>query len=321
MSSESRPAGWKIVLAFGIIYIVWGSTYLYIRMGVREIPPFMMAGLRFVIAGLALSLWMKAQGVPFPTNREWVGCFQLAALMFLMDYSCLFWAEQKVASGIAAVILATIPLFITALEIAFLRTMRLTLPLGMGLLIGIFGVLVLMNNSYSFGEAPLDRGGVLALTVASIGWSVGTILSRKIAQPASKPMSAGLQMLFGGLQILLLSIIAGEAKRFHPQAISRLGWFSLAYLVIAGSIIGYTAYVWLLHYESPTRVGTYAYVNPVVAVILGYFLGGELVGPRTIIGTTLVLASVVTITISSKSARVEAVSPILPRDEAQPAAD
>jgi drug/metabolite transporter (DMT)-like permease len=239
---------------------------------------------------------MRISGVCSPTWREWKAATLLGTLMFLIDYACLFWAEQRVPSGIAAVILAAIPVCITLLEIIFLRTQKLTIRLALGLLVGIIGVAVLMNPSASLGEAPLDRGGAIALLVACLGWSVGTVVSRRLILPDSKPMSAAAQMLSGGVQLVALAAIAGEFGRFHAQAISGMAWFSLVYLIIAGSIISYTAYVWLLEYESPTKVGTYAYVNPVVAVILGAALGGESIGRRTLLGMALILVSVVAIT-------------------------
>jgi len=304
MTATERPPAWRLLLAFGIIYFVWGSTYLAIRVGVREMPPFLMAGLRFAIAGALLYAWMRMQGVPGLTPHEWRNTSILGALMFLLDYACLFWAEQRVPSGIAAVILAIIPACITLLEIIFLRTLRLTVRLAIGLLVGIVGVAVLMSPAASLGEAPLDRGGAIALLVAALGWSVGTIVSRRLAQPESKAMSAGAQMFSGGVQLLVLAAVAGEYSRFHVRDISGAAWFSLVYLIIAGSIVGFTAYVWLLHYESPTKVGTYAYVNPVVAVIFGAALGNEVIGRRTMLGTALILVSVVAITtMKGKQAR------------------
>ncbi len=301
-TTRSRPAAWKILLAFAIIYFVWGSTYLAIRVGVREMPPFLMAGLRFTVAGLALYGWMRLAGVPSPSWREWRGATVLGALMFLLDYACLFWAEQRIPSGVSAVILAAIPVCITLLEIIFLRTQRLTVRLSLGLLVGIVGVAVLMDPSSSLGEAPLDRRGAIALLVACCGWSIGTIVSRRLVLPESKPMSAGAQMLSGGVQLLILAAVSGEFADFRVQDVSRIAWFSLIYLIIAGSIVGYTAYVWLLHYESPTKVGTYAYVNPVVAVIIGAGLGGEIIGRRTMLGTALILVSVVAITTMRRQA-------------------
>ena len=300
LESAARPPAWKILLAFAIIYFVWGSTFLAIRVGVREVPPFLLAAIRFFVSGVVLYGWMRLKGTPPPGRREWAGATLLGALIFLVDYGCLFWAEQRVPSGIAAVVLATIPVFITLLEIIFLRTQRLTIRLGLALLVGLCGVGVLMGHSFSFGEVPINRAGALALLVAAFTWSVATILTRRLALPASKPMSAAAQMLAGGLQLFLLAAVSGEFAEFHPQAVSARAWFALLYLIVAGSIVGFTAYVWLLHHESPTKVGTYAYVNPVVAVALGHFVGGEAVGPRTLVGALFVLVSVITITTTPK---------------------
>jgi drug/metabolite transporter (DMT)-like permease len=296
VTHPARPARWKVLLAFSMIYFVWGSTYLAIRVGVQEMPPFLMAGLRFTAAGFVMYLWMRFSGTPSPTWREWKGVTLLGSLMFLLDYACLFWAEQRIPSGITAVILAMIPVCITLLEIIFLRTQALGVQLVSGLVAGILGVGVLANPWASLGEAPLDHRGVIALLVACVGWSVGTIVTKRLILPASKPMSAATQMLTGGVQLLILAAVSGEFAQFHASSISGKAWFALIYLIVAGSIIAFTAYVWLLDFESPTRVGTYAYVNPVMAVILGGLIGGEVIGPRTILGTVLILIGVAAIT-------------------------
>jgi drug/metabolite transporter (DMT)-like permease len=301
METEARPASWKILLAFAMIYFVWGSTFLAIRVGVHEVPPFLLAAMRFFTAGLVMYAWLRLKGTPVPTRREWVAASALGALIFVVDYGCLFWAEQRVPSGIAAVVLATIPVFITLMEIIFLRTQQLTVRLSLALIVGLFGVAVLMNHSLSLGEVPVNRAGAIALLVASVTWSVATVVTRRLPLPSSKPMSAATQMLTGGVLLFVLTALTSEFTGFRIQAVSGRAWFALIYLIIAGSIVGFTAYVWLLHYESPTKVGTYAYVNPVVAVCLGYFVGGESVGPRTLLGTLLVLVSVITITTTPKA--------------------
>lgn len=300
MEIEARPPSWKILLAFSMIYFVWGSTFLAIRVGVHQVPPFLLAALRFFTAGLVMYGWLRLRGTPAPSRREWIAAAALGGLIFVLDYGCLFWAEQRVPSGIAAVVLATIPVFITLMEIIFLRTQRLTVRLAAALLVGLCGVAVLMSHSFSLGEVPINRAAAVALLVASVTWSLATIFTRRLPLPASKPMSAAAQMLTGGAQLFVLTAITGEFRGFRAQAVSWNAWFALVYLIIAGSIVGFTAYVWLLHWESPTKVGTYAYVNPVVAVALGYFLGGEVVGPRTLLGTLLVLVSVITITTTKK---------------------
>jgi drug/metabolite transporter (DMT)-like permease len=306
METDVRPPSWKILLAFAIIYLVWGSTFLAIRIGVHEVPPFLFAALRFFTAGVVLYAGLRLKGTPAPSRREWVSASALGALIFLFDYGCLFWAEQRVPSGVAAVVLATTPVFIALLEIIYLRTQKLTVRLGLALAIGIVGVAVLMNRSFSLGEAPIDRAGALAIVVASATWSIATILTGRIPLPKSKAMSAAAQMVTGGAMLFVLAAGTNEFAGFRVQAISRSAWFALIYLIIAGSIVGFTAYVWLLHYESPTKVGTYAYVNPVVAVCLGYFFGGESIGARTLLGTLFVLVSVVTIATTKKARTAEA---------------
>jgi drug/metabolite transporter (DMT)-like permease len=296
MEATARPPAWKTLLAFGIIYFVWGSTFLAIRVGVREVPPLILASMRFFVAGAVLSLWLMVKGTPSPSRREWLAASVLAVCIFVVDYGLLFWAEQRVPSGIAAVMLATIPVFMALSEILFLGTQRLTFRLAVALLVGIGGVTVLVSHSVSFGEAPIDRAGAIALVIAAISWSIASALTRKLPLPASKAMSSGAQMLVGGMMLAVAAAMFGEFHGFHVQAVSRGAWFALTYLIVAGSIVGFTAYVWLLHHESPTKVGTYAYVNPVVAVMVGYFLGGEAVGPRTLLGSLLVLVSVVVIT-------------------------
>jgi drug/metabolite transporter (DMT)-like permease len=298
MEATVRPPTWKIVLAFAIIYFVWGSTFLFIRVGVREVPPFLFASMRFLVAGGVLFAWMRLKGTPSPSRREWISATILATCIFVFDYGLLFWAEQHVPSGIAAVMMATIPFFMALSEILILRTQKLTFRLALALLVGIGGVSVLVIRSLSLrlGEAPIDPAGAVALVIAAISWSIASSLTRKLALPESKAMSSGAQMLAGGILLALVAAILGEFRGFRIQSVSSSAWFALAYLIVAGSLIGFTAYVWLIHHESPTKVGTYAYVNPVVAVIVGYFLGGETVGPRTLLGTLLVLVSVVVIT-------------------------
>jgi drug/metabolite transporter (DMT)-like permease len=296
MDAAAKPRAWKVLAAFAIIYFVWGSTFLAIRVGVREVPPFLLAGMRFLVAGIVLYGWMRARGTPSPTAREWRSATFLALLIFVFDYGLLFWAERRVPSGIAAVMMATIPVFMALGEIVFLRTQRLTVRLALALLVGMAGVGVLVGRSMGMGEAAVDTTGACALIFGAISWSAAASLSRKLPLPAAKAMSSGAQMFAGGVLLMIAAALLGEFRGFHVQAVSRGAWLALGYLIVAGSIAGFTAYVWLLHHESPTKVGTYAYVNPVVAVLVGYFLGGEALGARTVVGTLLVLVSVMVIT-------------------------
>jgi drug/metabolite transporter (DMT)-like permease len=292
---------WKTLVAFGIIYFVWGSTFLAIRVGVHEVPPLLFAAMRFFIAGLALVVWTAFRRETRPTRAEWGSICLLAALIFVGDYGLLFWAEQKVPSGVAAVMLATIPAFTAIGEVLLLRTARMTLQLVGALVIGLAGVAVLMSRSLGLSGAPINTVGALALVVAAIFWSVASVLTRRLPLPSSKLLSSGAQMLAGGVMLAVVAAAFGEPRRFHAAEVSGQAWFALVYLIVMGSIVGFTSYVWLIHHESPTKVGTYAYVNPVVAVLVGYFLGGEALGLRTILGTVLVLASVLLITLGKST--------------------
>jgi drug/metabolite transporter (DMT)-like permease len=299
MEIAIKPARWKILLAFAIIYFVWGSTFFAIRVGVSEFPPFLFCAMRFLAAGLLVFLWAVAHRERRPTARQWLSAFVLAFLIFVVDYGLLFWAEQRVPSGIAAVILATIPSFMALSEILILHTQRLTIRLTLALLSGIAGVAVLVTPSHllgNLGGTAIDKDGAIALVIGAISWGVASALSRKLPLPSSKVMSSGAQMLAGGIMLAVVAALRGEGRGLHLSAVSSSAWIALIYLIFAGSIAGFTAYVWLLHHESPTKVGTYAYVNPVVAVLLGYWLGGEPLGLRTIAGGLFVLASVVAIT-------------------------
>lgn len=296
MEEKNHQPRWKTLLAFAIIYLVWGSTFLAIRIGVLEVPPFLFAAMRFLAAGIVLYGWTMARGERSPSARQWLSISVSALLIFVVDYGLVFWSEQRVPSGLTAVMLATIPACMALSEIVILRTQKLTVRLALALLIGLGGVAVLTSHSLSLPGAPIETTGAVALIFAAMGWSVASALSRKLPLPASKAVSSGAQMLAGGAMLGLLAAATGEFRNFHPSAVSRAAWLSLLYLIVAGSIIAFTAYVWLIHHESPTKVGTYAYVNPVVAVLLGYFGAGEPLGARTILGTAFVLFSVLVIT-------------------------
>jgi drug/metabolite transporter (DMT)-like permease len=258
--------------------------------------------MRFLIAGLLLFGWMRASRTPSPTLRQWGGASILAILIFVLDYGLLFWAEKRVPSAIAAVMMATIPVFMVISEILILRTQRLKPQLMLALLVGIAGVAVLISHAATFGDAPIDSAGACALIVAAVSWSIASALSRKLELPAAKAMSSAAQMLVGGVLLTLTAGALGEFRAFHIETVTSGAWLALAYLIFAGSILAFTAYVWLIHHESPTRVGTYAYVNPVVAVALGHFLGNEAIGRRVMIGAALVLVSVIVITTTPKEA-------------------
>jgi drug/metabolite transporter (DMT)-like permease len=295
---SARPPRWKTLIAFAIIYFVWGSTFYAIRVGVHEVPPLLLAAARFSIAGALVFAWAMARGERWPRRREWAGVAIVAFLIFVMDYGFLFWAEKHVPSGTTAVMMATIPAFMALAEITVLRTARLTFRLGAALLIGLGGVVVLMDPSLG-GGAPIYFLGAAGLLVAALSWSAASVLTRKLVMPDSQLMSAAAQMLAGGVFLWIVAAAAGEAHGFDVTAVSADAWMAFLYLTVAGSIVAFTAYTWLIHHESPTRVGTYAYVNPVVAIVVGHFIGGEALDRRTVLGSALVLVSVIVITTRS----------------------
>jgi drug/metabolite transporter (DMT)-like permease len=296
MAAEVYRRTYKTFLAFAIIYFVWGSTFLAIRVGVREVPPFLLASMRFTIAGLALCGWAIARGERPPTARQWSSALLLGVMIFILDYGLVFWAEQRVPSVLTAVVMSMNAVFMALSEIIFLRSQKLTVRLSFALLLGIAGVAVLVSRSLHLGGAPIDRMGAVALLIASMSWSASSALIRKLPLPSSRFMNPGAQMLAGGVLLFLTASALDEFRNFHPAEVPRVAWLALLYLIVAGSIVAFTAYVWLLQHESPTKVGTYSYVNPVVAVLLVYFILGEPLGRRTILGTILVLISVVVIT-------------------------
>jgi drug/metabolite transporter (DMT)-like permease len=277
----------RVALAFFAIYVLWGSTYLAIRVAVASVPPLLAAGIRFVIAGTALYLWCRVRGTPHPSRREWRNLTILGALMFLLAYSGLFWAEKSLPSGVASVLVATIPVWTALLEVVVLKRRQLRWTLAVAIVLGLGGVATLAFDPSSAHDVNLLP--CLAILGSEIAWSVGTIATTMMALPQSKPISAGAQMLTGGAMLMLSSLAIGEwSPRPHVSATAAA---AIAYLIVAGSLVAFTAYQWLLT-EMPTiTVTSYAYVNPVIALMIGYWLGGETIDLRTVVGSTLILAS------------------------------
>lgn len=292
--AAARPPRWKLILAYGAIYFLWGTTFLAIRVGVTQAPPFAFAAARMTAAGAILFALARLRGARAPKPREWAGAAAVGALMFALDYSCLFWGETRVPSGLTAVIMATIPVVIAAEELLVLRTRRPTGAAAAGLAAGVLGVAVLTSSRLSLGEAPVDRLGALVLLLGALSWATGTLLSREVPRPPSEAMSAAAQMLCGGVLLLAVSAAAGQSPA-RLAGMAAGGWLSMGYLVVFGSIVGFTAYTWLLAHEPPGQVATYAYVNPVVAVLVGHAALSEPLGPRVVTGTALVLAAVAAI--------------------------
>jgi drug/metabolite transporter (DMT)-like permease len=276
-----------LILAFAAIYILWGTTFLAIRIAVQEVAPLFAAGTRFFVAGLLLYAFMRAKGTARPTWPQWRGLSLLAVLMFVGDYGPLFWAEKYVASGIASILAGTIPLITIALEMFVFRRLRFEWRLLAATLLGFAGVAILLWPARDQSVALVP---CLAILAGSTAWCVGGVLNRSFKLPESKPLTSGASMMIGGAALLLLSGAFGELHPF-PHISLRAG-VALLYLIVFGSIVAFTAYVWLLARMPATRVASYAYVNPIVAVALGYFAAAEPITLRMLCGAAIVLISV-----------------------------
>lgn len=295
-TNEKHATGAGIALAFAAVYLIWGSTYLAIRVAVVEFAPFVMASLRFMAAGLALYLYLRLRGEPRPTWSQWRSACLVGFLLLTCSNAAITWAMRTVESGLTAVLCAVVPVWMVILDWARDRKQRPSLQVVLGVLVGIVGVVVLIGPSISTGSERVDLFGATLIVLGSLTWALGSMFSRSASLPKSAPMSTAMQMLGGGAFLAVAAALNGDWQQFQPAEISLRAWLYLAYLGVFGSIIGLSAYVWLLQVTTPARVSTYAYVNPVVAVILGWAILGEPLGPRTIVATAIIVAAVVVIT-------------------------
>jgi drug/metabolite transporter (DMT)-like permease len=277
----------RVFLAFFAIYILWGTTFLAIRIAVAELPPLFAAGARFFTAGVLLFAFMRIKGEAGPSKKQWRNLLLMGLLMFVAEYGPLFWAEKYVPSGIASVLEATIPLITLALEMLILRQRRFRWTVVVSTLLGFSGVGVLLLPS---AQGHMAVWPCVAILAGAVTWSLGSVLTRSMDLPKSRPLTAGAAMMLGGGILLALSASIGE---MHPLPhVSLRAGLALLYLIVCGSLLAFTAFVWLLGRMPATRVASHAYVNPIVAVALGYFVGGEAITLRTLAGTAVVIASV-----------------------------
>lgn len=279
-------------LAYSAIYVLWGASFLAIRVVVAKVPPLLAAGVRFLSAGLILFLWAAMRGSALPKLREWGSAVLLGVVMFACNYGPLFWAEQRVASGIAAIISALIPVWIAGFEWTRSRS-RMPARLILGTAFGLAGVAALSLTPTQITGKRIELLPLAALLLGTVCWAVGTIWSQKLPLPAAKPMSASIQMMLGGIALTIASMAVGDLRHFALRQLDGRVVFSMLYLVLGASIVAFTAYIWLLGHEPPTRVASYAYVNPVIAVLLGWLIGGEMLSFQVILGMMFVLAGVV----------------------------
>jgi drug/metabolite transporter (DMT)-like permease len=290
----------SILAGFAAVYIVWGSTYLAIRVAIDSIPPFLMAAVRFLIAGGALYVWCRMRGAPAPTRRQWITGAIVGGFLLLGGNGGVVWAEQRVTSGIAALLVATVPLWIVVLE--WLRGGRRPgLGTAAGVALGLVGLGLLVEPGGLMGGGRVDTLGVLVLVAASLSWSVGSLYSRSHPSGDNPLLGSAVQMLMGGVWLVAFSLVTGDAMRLEPGAVTGRSLLALLYLIAFGSLIGYTAYIWLLGVSTPSRVATYAYVNPVVAVFLGWLILDEPVTTRVLVAAGVIVAAVALITTTSST--------------------
>jgi len=298
LSPQERQARTWMLVAFTIIYTVWGSTYLAIRVAVATLPPFLLAGSRFMVAGLGLLVWLWLRGVVLPSARQWGHAFIAGGLLLLGGNGLVVWAEQTVPSNLAALLVALTPVWFALLEWARPAGVRPTWQTAIGIVVGFGGVAWMVAGRNPGGPGgPVNVWALLALVLAGMSWAAGSLWSRYHARPESPWMNAAAQMLCGGLALILTAILRGEPGQFHAHAVSLQSWLAWLYLVVFGSWIGFSAYIYLVKVTTPARLATYAYVNPVIAVVLAWLVLGESLSRHTLWAAAISLAGVLITTL------------------------
>lgn len=285
---------WLIVAAFAAVYTLWGSTYLGIRFAVQSIPPFLMAGTRHLSAGIALFAFARLRGAPTPTWTQWRDATIAGILMLVIGNGGVTWAEQQVPSSTAALLVALTPLWMVLLDWLRPGGVRPRVLVGAGLIVGFVGV-GLLARGHGEHHAAAYGWSVAALMAAAFSWAYGSVFNRTARKPASPFLGVAMQMIAGGAVLFGIATAQGEVGHFHFNQVTAISFGSWLYLTIAGSLVGYTAYIWLLHASTPARVATYAYVNPLIAVLLGCTLGHEVFSHELIVAGMLIIVAVVLI--------------------------
>ena len=300
--STASPSRLALASAFAIVYVIWGSTFLAILFAIQTLPPFLMASTRFLIAGAVLYAWSRMRGAAAPGRAEWRATAAIGLLLLLGGNGLLVWSEQRIPSGVAALLVGTVPCFMALIDWLRPGGVRPSGHVVAGLLLGLVGLVWLVGPDALMGGGRVDFIGATAVVVASFSWAVGSIYSRHASTPASPFLSTAMQMLAGGVVLLLLSVLLGEPWGFDLSAVSLRSALGLLYLIVFGSIVAFSAYIWLLRVSTPARVSTYAYVNPVVAVFLGWALAGEALTARIGVAAAIIVSGVALITLSPKRA-------------------
>ncbi|HVU09778.1 MAG TPA: EamA family transporter [Phototrophicaceae bacterium] len=301
MTAPNRPARWLLLLAFAMIYTVWGSTYLAIHFAIQTIPPFMMTGTRFFAAGVILFSFAKLRGAAWPSLKQWRSAAIIGFFLFLVNNGSIVWSEgHGVPTGIAAVLIATLPMWMVLL--LWLKPGG-KYPGGVviaGIVIGFIGIILLADTD----ATTVNPVGVVALLIGSLAWAFGSLYSKSAPLPQSAAQANGMELLCGGTFQYILSILVGEPAALHVAQIAPLSLLGLGYLAIVSSVFTFSAYMWLIRVSKPAIVATYAYVNPVFAVLLGWLLAGEAVTPRTLIAAAIIIIAVIVVNVSQSRRQV-----------------
>jgi len=300
---NTAPSRTALIFAFTAIYLIWGSTYLGIRVAIETMPPFLMAAVRFLIAGTVLFVFLKLRGAAWPTARQWRVNAIIGTFLLLGGNGAVVWAEQYVPSGLTALLIGVSPLFIVLTEWAWPGGTRPRAVTIAALLLGFVGVTWLAAPWETPAHGGLHLGGVAAILLGCVSWSLGLIYSRHAKHGADSFVASALQMLGGGGALLLVAISHGDFAALQLSTITPRAWAAFCYLIVMGSLVGFSTFVWLMKHSTPARVSTYAYVNPVVAVFLGWLFLDEPIGPRTLVASAITITAVAIITVQkNKSA-------------------
>ena len=297
----------QITAAFASIYLVWGSTYLAIRYAVQTIPPFLMGGLRFVVSGALLYAWARYRGAERPTHIHWRNAVIAGGFLLLGGNGAVVWAEQFVPSGLTALLVSILPFWLVIIEWVRPPHARPNAAIILGLILGFIGIVVLVGPAGLGGRGDVRPIGAVVLILGSLSWAIGSFYSRDAQLPESGLLTTGMEMLGGGALLLIVGALTGELSHFDIHGISGASAAGLIYLITFGSLLGFTSYIWLLDKVSPARLGTYAYVNPVVAVILGWAIAGERLSVRTGIAAAIVICAVALITTARSTSTAQSV--------------
>lgn len=291
--TQHPPSRLKVSLAFAAIYLIWGSTYLAIAYSIETLPPYLMTGFRFLFGGLLLYGWARLRGVAAPRGRQWGPAVLIGALMLFGGMGLVAFAQQWVPSGLTALIIAMVPVWLVLIEWLRPNGVRPSARVWLGIALSFVGLVLLIGPLNLDGASDVNLMGAGLVLLATLSWSAGSMLSRNAQLPDSPILSTGMQMLSASVLLLSTGMLRGELGQVHLALVSARSLLGWAYLVVFGSVIAFTAYLWLLKVSTPAQVGTYAYVNPVIAVLLGWSLNGETLSPQTLLGAGLVIAAVV----------------------------